>query len=135
MRFAPTPGRSTNGSIPSCPSCSRGPMPERSKIAGVAIAPAERIMWRPATRWTPPPDGNGTTLAVEVAAFVLVILELAKVRKHLLPAPGVVAEARPFVVVGRGAAQGDRAVDGRRAARCLAARVTDLVAGPGIRDE
>src|SRR5437764_553676 len=86
-------------------------------------------------RRLPAPDRNRATLTVEIAALVLVVLELTKVREHLLPAPGVVAEARPFVVVGRGAAQGDRAVDGRRAARCLAARVTDLVAGPGIGDE
>ena len=80
----------------------------------------------------PAHDGHGTALAVEVAADVLVVFELAERRERLFPRPLVVAKGGPLVVVGGHAADGHRAVDGRGAAGHLAAREVDRTVRDGI---
>jgi hypothetical protein len=47
-RPAPTPGRSATSSMPRSASAALGPTPERSRIAGELIAPAARVIRRPA---------------------------------------------------------------------------------------
>src|SRR6266511_1894079 len=63
IRLAPTPGRSTVDTIPSASSSARGPIPERSRMAGEAIAPAERVMRRPRTTSPAPPLASSTPTA------------------------------------------------------------------------
>ena len=62
-----------------------------------------------------------------------VVFQATKVRQHLRPAPGVVAQRGPLVVVRGHAAQGDRGVDGRGAADHPAARIGNDPAGDGLR--
>ena len=84
---------------------------EARRQAGVVepLLHRSQLLARPATH------GNGTALAVEVAAFVPVVLDRAEVGEALLPAPALVAgHLRPAVVVARRPADGDPRVDGGR---------------------
>ena len=53
-------------------------------------------------------------------------------RQHLRPAPGIVAQRRPLVVVARHAAQGNRGIDRGGAADHPAARIGNGPAGNGL---
>ena len=70
---------------------------------------------------------SGPPLAMEGVAAALVVLGAPEVGQHVVPAPAVVAFARPAVVVLGLAAHVDHGVDRARAAEHLAAR---LVAAP-----
>ena len=58
-----------------------------------------------------PADREGSVTAMEGAVEIHVPLEPAKIGQTIAPAPAGRAEALPFVVVGRDAAQGDLPVD------------------------
>ena len=76
----------------------------------------------------PPPHGDGSAPAVQLAPLVLIVLELPKVREHPAPRPLDAPPFRPFVVVREHAAEGDGGVHRRGAAHDLAARELDLPA-------
>ena len=56
----PTPGKSTTDLMPSAASSARGPMPERIRIAGELIAPAESVTRRARMVWATPPHSTST---------------------------------------------------------------------------
>src|SRR5687768_13208751 len=63
--------------------------------------------------------------AVRLVRAVHIILVLAEERQHVVPAPALVAELAPLVIVARLAAHVDHAVDRGAAAQHLAARIID----------
>ena len=80
----------------------------------------------------PAADRDRAAAPVQLADPVRVVLQPTKVRQHLRPAPLVVAQRRPLVVVGRHATQGDRGVDGRGAADHPATRIGNGPARHGL---
>jgi hypothetical protein len=69
-------------------------------------------------RYTAPASGefnDMTAAAVQLTSSVRVIFQPAEMRQHLRPAPLIVAQRRPLVVVGRNTAKRDRSIDRRGA--------------------
>ena len=84
-----------------------------------------------------PPAGDGDRAAAPVQPGVplRVVFQPPEVWQHLRPAPLVVAERRPLVVVGWHAAQGDRGVDRRGAADHPGTGIGNGPAGHGLRGQ
>ncbi len=74
---------------------------------------------------TLPVDAPFAARAVRLVRAMDEILVLPEKRQHIIPAPTLVAELSPLVVVARLAAHIDHAVDRRAAAQHLAARIVD----------
>ena len=71
----------------------------------------------------PAADHDRAAAAVHLGCAARVVLQATEVRQHVFPAPGVVAERRPLVVIRRHAAKRDRGVHGRGAPNHTATRV------------
>ena len=69
---------------------------------------------------------------VKIALRIAIIFELAMERQDLLEAPLAITPRRPFVEILRRAAQRYMSVDGRAAARHLAARVRNFASRSGL---
>jgi hypothetical protein len=80
----------------------------------------------------PAADRDRATAAVELVGAFSVVFQASKVRQHLRPAPGIVAQRRPLVVVGRHAAQGNRGIDRGGPADHPATRIGNGPAGNGL---
>ena len=63
--------------------------------------------------------------AVELVGAALLVLRLLEERQHRIPVPALAAALAPAVVIGRGAAHVDHAVDRAGAAQHLAARLVE----------
>src|SRR5262249_45134063 len=78
-------------------------------------------------------DAERAAGAMEVVGAALLILGLAEIRQHVLPAPADIAELAPSVEILLLAADIDEAVDRAGAAQHLAARLDDAAAvEPGL---
>jgi hypothetical protein len=80
----------------------------------------------------PAADRDRATAPVELIGPCSVVLQATKVRQHLRPAPGIVAQRRPLVVIRRHAAQGNRGIDRGGAADHPATRIGNGPAGHGL---
>ena len=83
----------------------------------------------------PAADRDRAAAPVQLRRALRVVFQPAEVRQHLRPAPLVVAQRRPLVVVGGHAAQRDRGVDSGRAADHPATRIGNGPAGHGLRGQ
>src|SRR4051812_6577673 len=102
---------------------------------GEAEAPAdlqEGALRRNELVSAPAADRDRATPAVELVGALRIVFQATKVRQHLRPAPGIVAQRRPLVVIGRHAAQGNRGVDRGGSADHPAAGIRDDPAGSGL---
>src|SRR4029077_15470140 len=79
-----------------------------------AEAPADleegELSWNQ-LRSAPAADGNGAAAPVQLFGPLSVVFQAAKGRQHLRPAPGVVAERRPLLVIGRHTSQSNSGID------------------------
>ena len=102
---------------------------------GEPEAPAdleERALGRNQLVPAPAADRDRATAPVELIRPFRVVLETTKMRQHLRPAPGIVAQRGPLVVIRWRAAQSDRGIDGRGAAGHAAPRIGNGPARRGL---
>ena len=81
----------------------------------------------------PAADRDWAASPVQLFGPIRVSFQATKGRQHLRPAPGLVAQRRPLLVVGRHAPQSNCGIDGRRSADHSAARIGNRSAGHGLR--
>ena len=97
--------------------------------------PEECILDRDQLIGPPAADSDRAAAPVQAAGVHRVVFQPTKMRQHLRPAPLVVPQRRPLVVIGRHPAKRDRGIDGRRPADHPAPRIGNGPARHGLRGQ